>query len=188
MLCDVLDGDRVLQVQAVRLSLQSCLVDEDPGIGVQAGEGEADVGVDEADLGGGDAGILQLHGRTLLTAKNDNVLALDSNCACSCCSTIVSLGRLAASNTMHNALANAGEEGRTSLDGFASVFDLEDVSIGTTMCKYANLQYARIWEANLKTAWEVELAKGSNYHEHLQLVGCLPERARSYPEAMMPVF
>lgn len=49
------------------------------------------MGIDEANFGWGDAGILQLHGRTLLTAQHDNVLALDSDCACSCCVIHVSL-------------------------------------------------------------------------------------------------
>lgn len=61
MLCDVLNSDGILQVQAVRLRLQPCFVDEDSGVGVQTGKCEANVGIDEADLGGGNSGVLQLH-------------------------------------------------------------------------------------------------------------------------------
>lgn len=57
--------------------------------------------VDEADLGGGDAGVLELHGRALLAAEDDDILAFDAY--------------------------GAG----SSLDGLAGVFDLEDVAVGT---------------------------------------------------------
>lgn len=88
MLCDVLDGDWILKVQTVRLCLQSCLVDENSGVGIQAGECEADVGIDEPDLGGCDPCVLQLHSRALLTSKDNNVFALNSDGACSCCSDV----------------------------------------------------------------------------------------------------
>lgn len=45
----------------MRLGLYPGLVDEDAGVGVEAGKGEAHVRVDEADLGRGDARILELH-------------------------------------------------------------------------------------------------------------------------------
>lgn len=58
---DVVDGDWVLQVQTMGLCLYPGLVDEDSRIGVESGEGKADVSVDETDLRGCDSGILQLH-------------------------------------------------------------------------------------------------------------------------------
>lgn len=61
VLGDVIDGDRVLQVQTMGLCLYPGLVDEDSRVGVQSGEGKADVSVDETDLRGCDPGILQLH-------------------------------------------------------------------------------------------------------------------------------
>lgn len=49
---------------------------------------------------------------------------------------------------------------RTSLDSFTRVFYLEDVSIGTEKCKHAKKSLGgRAWIANLKTRWEVMLAK-----------------------------
>jgi len=68
----------------VRLSLYPGLVDEDAGVGVEAGKGKAYVRVDETDLGRGDARVLELHGRALLAAEHDDVMALDTNSAGSC--------------------------------------------------------------------------------------------------------
>lgn len=60
------------------------------------------MGVDEADLGGGNSSILQLHSRPLLTSQDDNALSLDSYRACSCsalvsraCTMVTSWERLA---------------------------------------------------------------------------------------------
>lgn len=50
VLCDVLDGNGVFDGQTVALSFQTGLVDKDTGIGVQTGEGETDVVVDETNL------------------------------------------------------------------------------------------------------------------------------------------
>lgn len=80
---DVLNGDGVLDGQAVRLGLYPGLVDEDAGVGVEPRKGETDVVVDEADLGRGDADILELHGGALLAAQDDDVLALDTHSASS---------------------------------------------------------------------------------------------------------
>lgn len=55
---DVLDRSGILDRQPVTLGLQPRLVDEDAGVGVQAGEGQADVVVHQADFGGRDARIL----------------------------------------------------------------------------------------------------------------------------------
>ena len=61
------------------LSFEARLVDQDPGIGVEAGEGETDVCVDKTDLGGCDPGILQLQSRSLLASEHDDILSLNSN-------------------------------------------------------------------------------------------------------------
>lgn len=50
VLCDVLDGNGVFDGQAVTLGFQTGLVDQDTGVGVQTGKGEADVVVDETNL------------------------------------------------------------------------------------------------------------------------------------------
>lgn len=84
VLCDVIDGNGVFEVESVRLGFQTCLVDKDSGVGVQSGEGEADVGVNETDFGRGNSSILQLHGGTLLASQDNDVLALDAYGACSC--------------------------------------------------------------------------------------------------------
>lgn len=142
MLRDIVDGNRILEVQTVRLGLDSCLVDEDSGVGVQASEGEADVGVDETDLGGSDPGILQLHGRTLLASQNNDVLALDSNSACSCsalvsrvCAMATSWGQVAPLLTASPAYSTWN----TCPSGLSSVN------------QFAKLPRCRCWSANLKT-------------------------------------
>lgn len=86
------------------LRLEACAVNEDAGVGVEAGKGEADVVVDEANLGGRDAGVLQLHCGALLAAENDDGGAFDAD--------------------------GAG----AAFDGLEGVFDLEDVAIGTVEC------------------------------------------------------
>jgi len=50
VLCDVLDRNGILDGQTMTLGFQTGLVDKDTGIGVQTGEGEADVVVDETNL------------------------------------------------------------------------------------------------------------------------------------------
>ena len=47
---DVFDRDRVLHCEAVRLCFQSSFVNQDSSIGVESGEGEANMSVDQADL------------------------------------------------------------------------------------------------------------------------------------------
>lgn len=83
------------------LGLQAGAVNEDSSIRVEAGKGEADVVVDEADLGGRDAGVLQLHCGALLAAEDHDGGAFDAD--------------------------GAG----AAFDGFEGVFDLEDVAVGT---------------------------------------------------------
>jgi hypothetical protein len=97
---DVLHRHGILDRKAMALCFQSCFVDENPRIGVEASEGETDVCVDEGDLGGGDAGVLQLHCRPLFAAQHDDVCAFDAD--------------------------GAG----AAFDRFEGVFDLEDVSVG----------------------------------------------------------
>lgn len=97
---DVLDADGVLDGEAVALGFEAGLVDEDAGVGVEAGEGQADVVVDEADLGGRDSCVLQLHGGLLFAAEHDDLAAFD------------------------------GDGAGAALDGFEGIFDLEDVAVG----------------------------------------------------------
>lgn len=66
VLCDVLDRHRIFDSQAMALGFDAGLVNEDTSIGVQTSESEADVVVDETDLGGSDARVLELHGAALL--------------------------------------------------------------------------------------------------------------------------
>ena len=82
------------------LGFEAGFVDEDASVGVEASEGEADVVVDKANLGGSDAGVLELHGGLLFTAEHDDLVAFDSN--------------------------SAG----AALDGLEGIFDLEDVTVG----------------------------------------------------------
>lgn len=83
VLCDVFDRDGVFDGQTMTLGFQTGLVDKDTGVGVETGKGEADVVVDEANLGGSDAGILELHGTALFTAQDDNLVTLDTDGASS---------------------------------------------------------------------------------------------------------
>jgi len=64
------------------LGLQAGLVDENAGIGVESGEREGNVGVDETDLRGRDPRVLKLHRRALLAAQYHYVAAFDGYCAC----------------------------------------------------------------------------------------------------------
>jgi hypothetical protein len=101
---NVLDAHRVLNGESVALGLKAGLVDEDAGVGVEASESQADVVVDEADLGGSDAGVLQLHGGLLLAAEDDDLGAFD------------------------------GDGAGAALDSFEGIFDLEDVAVGREDC------------------------------------------------------
>ena len=82
------------------LSFEASFVDENAGVGVQASKGEADVVVDKTNLGGCDAGVLQLHGGLLLTAEHHDLVAFD------------------------------GDGAGAALDGLEGIFDLEDVTVG----------------------------------------------------------
>ena len=101
---NVLDAHGVLDGESVALGLEAGLVDEDAGVGVEAGEGQTDVVVDQADLRGGDAGVLQLHGGLLFAAEHDDLGAFD------------------------------GDGAGAALDGFEGIFDLEDVAVGGEDC------------------------------------------------------
>ena len=98
---DVLDRDWVLDRQPVTLCLQSRLVDQYSCIGIKTRESEADVCIDEPNLGRCDPCILQLHGGPLLAPQDDDVCAFDAD--------------------------GAG----AALDGFEGILDLEDVAVGT---------------------------------------------------------
>lgn len=82
------------------LRLQSCLIDQNPRVGVQTRESETDMCVDQGDLRGRDAGILQFHRGALFAAENDDPGPFD------------------------------GDGAGPALDGFEGVFDLEDVAVG----------------------------------------------------------
>jgi hypothetical protein len=92
----------------VALGLEAGLVDEDAGVGVKTSEGQADVVVDQTDLGGGDAGVLQLHGGLLFAAEHDDLRAFD------------------------------GDGAGAALDGFEGIFDLEDVAVGGEDCRWVS--------------------------------------------------
>jgi hypothetical protein len=83
VLCDVFDWDGILNGQTMTLGFQASLVDKDAGVGVETSKGEADVVVDETNLWGSDTSILELHGAALLTAENNDLVALDTDGACS---------------------------------------------------------------------------------------------------------
>ena len=96
---DVLDAHGILDSKSVALGFEAGFVDEDAGVGVEAGEGKADVVIDETNLGGRDAGVLQLHGGLLFAAEHDDLVAFD------------------------------GDSAGAALDSLEGVFDLEDVAI-----------------------------------------------------------
>lgn len=100
ILRNILDADGILDGETVRLGLEPGLVDEDARVGVEAGEREAHVAVDERDLGGRDARVLQFHGGALFAAEDDDVAAFDAD--------------------------GAG----AAFDGFEGIFNLEDVAVG----------------------------------------------------------
>jgi hypothetical protein len=105
---NVLDAHGVLDGESVALGLEAGLVDEDAGVGVKTSEGQADVVVDQTDLGGGDAGVLQLHGGLLFAAEHDDLRAFD------------------------------GDGAGAALDGFEGIFDLEDVAVGGEDCRWVS--------------------------------------------------
>jgi hypothetical protein len=78
---NILDGDGVFDGQSMTLSFEARLVDQNPGIGVEAGEGETDVGINKTDLGGRNPSVLKLQSRSLLTSEDNNILSLDAYCA-----------------------------------------------------------------------------------------------------------
>ena len=96
---NVLNAHGVLDGESVALGLEASLVDEDAGIGVETSEGQADVVIHEANLGGSDAGVLQFHGGLLFAAEDDDLGAFD------------------------------GDGAGAALDGFEGIFDLEDVAV-----------------------------------------------------------
>lgn len=100
ILGDVLDADGIFDGQTMALGLQTGLVDQDTGIGVETGEGEADVRVDQGDFRGRDARVLQFHGAAFFAAQDYDVGAFDAY--------------------------GAG----AALHGFEGIFDLEDVTVG----------------------------------------------------------
>lgn len=65
----------------MRLSFYAGFIDKDTGVGVKPCKGKTDVVVDQTDLGGGDSGILELHGGTLFAAENDDGFALHTDSA-----------------------------------------------------------------------------------------------------------
>jgi hypothetical protein len=97
---NVLNAHGVLDGESVALGLEAGLVDEDAGVGVQPCEGQADVVIHETDLGGSDAGVLQLHGGLLFAAEDDDLGAFD------------------------------GDGAGAALDSLESILDLEDVAVG----------------------------------------------------------
>ena len=58
---DVIDRYRVFHRESVRLCFKTGLVDKDSSIGVQTGEGKANVVVEKLDLRGCNASVLKLH-------------------------------------------------------------------------------------------------------------------------------
>ena len=59
----------------MRLGFETGFVDEDAGVGVEAGEGQGDVVVEDGDFGGRDAGVLEFEGGTFFAADDDDVFA-----------------------------------------------------------------------------------------------------------------
>lgn len=84
MLRNVLNTDRVLDGQAVRLGFETGFVDEDAGVGVEAGKGQGDVVVEDGDFGGRDAGVLEFEGGAFFAADYDDVFAFYADGAGSC--------------------------------------------------------------------------------------------------------
>ncbi len=97
---DILHRHRILHREAMTLRFETSAVDEYAGIGVEAGEGEADVFVDEGDFGGCDTGVLEFHGGSLFAAEDDDAAAFD------------------------------GDGAGAAFYCFEGVFDLEDVAVG----------------------------------------------------------
>jgi hypothetical protein len=74
---DVLNSHWVLHSQAMTLRFETCLIHQNTGVCIQAGEGQTDVVVDQGDLRGCNARVLQFHGRLLFAAKYDDAFAFD---------------------------------------------------------------------------------------------------------------
>lgn len=91
------------------LRLQSCFVNQNSSVCIETGESETDMCVDEGDLGGGDAGVLEFHSGALFAAQYDDVSAFHAD--------------------------GAGP----TLDGFEGIFNLEDVAIGREDCDVCEL-------------------------------------------------
>lgn len=75
---DVLDRDGVLDSEAVRLALGAGAVDQDPRVGGQASEAEADVVVEHGGLADGPR-VLQLEDALLLDGEDDAVFTADAD-------------------------------------------------------------------------------------------------------------
>ena len=124
----VLDGDGVLERQAVRLRLDARLLDQDARVRVEACERQDQVVVDARDLGRRDARVLQLERRAPLAAQHDAVLALDAH--------------------------RAGP----ALDGLQRVLHLEDVAVGpaaVSSCACAARRPARAVLPQHTKRWKV---------------------------------
>jgi hypothetical protein len=101
ILCNVLDGDGVFDRKTVRLCFQPGLVYQDACVGVEPRERETYVIIDESNLARSDACVLEFHGGAFLAAEDYDGGSFHANGA------------------------------RATLDGFDSIFYLEDVAIGT---------------------------------------------------------
>lgn len=75
MLRNILHTNGVLDGQAVRLGFETGFVDEDAGIGIEAGEGQGNVVVEDGDFGGRDAGVLEFEGGAFFAADDDNIFS-----------------------------------------------------------------------------------------------------------------
>lgn len=80
--CQIPDRGWIFNGQAVRLGLDPGLVDEDPGIGVETGEAKGNMGIDLANLGRCDPGVLEFQGRSFLAAEDDDAIALYTDGTC----------------------------------------------------------------------------------------------------------
>lgn len=80
---NIFDAGGIFDRQAVRLGLQAGFVNQDAGIGVQSSKCEARVVVDQGNLRGRNAGILEFEGRALFTTEDNDFLAFNTDGACS---------------------------------------------------------------------------------------------------------
>jgi hypothetical protein len=92
--------------------------------------------INESDLRGSNAGILEFEGRALLTAEDDDVLAFDTDGTGSCKSSAISNPfNTESDGPMSDSISELLLGGRdecdlTSLHGLHGIFHLEDVPIG----------------------------------------------------------